>query len=116
MIRLSDDEYTRIARAAGDSGLTLAGFAAEATLSAAAGSAVVAPGEGERTVLREALRELMAARTAVNRFGSNVNQAVAALNATGNPPEWLVHAVNICRRAVERVDEATGHLRRALPL
>ena len=38
---------------------------------------------------REALLEVMAARTQVRRFGSNVNQAVRALNSTGEAPDWL---------------------------
>jgi hypothetical protein len=110
LVRLSDEEYARVVSAARISGLTLAGYTAEAALSA------LAPGQDDRTVLREALRELMAARAAVNRYGSNVNQAVAALNATGESPAWLAHAVNACRRAVERVDAAVGELRRGLPL
>lgn len=114
LIRLSDDEYARIECAAHDGGFTLAGFAAEATLAAA--GPVAAPDRSDRTVLQDALRELMAARAAVNRYGGNVNQAVAALNATGERPEWLCHAVVACSRAVERVDAAVGELRRGLPL
>lgn len=110
LIRLSDDEYARIVSAALVSGLTLAGYVAEVALSAQA------PRRDDRTVLREALLELMAARAAVNRYGGNVNQAVAALNATGEHPAWLVHAVNACSRAVERVDAAVIELRRGLPL
>jgi hypothetical protein len=52
--------------------------------------------------------ELFAARTAVNKFGSNANQAVAVLHATGRPPAWLHRSVDLCARAVEQVDEVCG--------
>jgi hypothetical protein len=54
----------------------------------------------------------MVARTAVNRFGGNVNQAVAALNATGVVPVWLVDAVALCQPAVEGLDETVALVRR----
>ena len=44
--------------------------------------------------LAELQRELFAARTAVNRTGVNLNQAVAALTSTGQAPVWLEHAVD----------------------
>lgn len=59
-------------------------------------------------------RELFAARTAVNRTGVNLNQAVAALNATGQPPAWLEHAVNRVTRAVAEVDTVVAQLHRRL--
>ena len=49
--------------------------------------------------LAELQRELFTARNAVNQTGVNLNQAVAALNATGQPPVWLEHAVS---RVVKR--------------
>jgi hypothetical protein len=59
---------------------------------------------------RQALAELMAARTQLRRFGTNVNQAVAALHTTGEAPEWLAPAVEVTARAVRRVDEAAVRL------
>jgi hypothetical protein len=61
-------------------------------------------------------RQLFEARTAVNRFGLNVNQAVTAQHATGQPQQpALTHAVALCARAVQRldavVDEIDGRLR-----
>lgn len=41
---------------------------------------------------RELLPELKQARTAVNRYGVNVNQAVAALRSVGNALLWLEKA------------------------
>ena len=93
--------------AAGRAGLTPSGFVGAAALAAARGVAV--PGvSGERA----ALAELMAARVQVRRFGTNVNQAVAALNASGEAPEWLGQAVVLAGRAVARVDEAAEALMR----
>ncbi len=49
------------------------------------------------------------------RFDEEDNQAVAALNATGETPEWLAQAVQLTTRAVRRVDEAAEQLMRRLP-
>lgn len=65
--------------------------------------------------LRDALAELMAARTQVRRFAVNVNQAIAQLNGTGEAPSWLDRAVALTDRAVERLDQATDAVVRALP-
>jgi hypothetical protein len=115
LLRLSDEEHELIQAAACRGGYTMAGYAAEATLAAAADRLVVAGGDADRMLLREALAALMSARSAVNRFGGNVNQAVAVLRATGAPPVWLGEAVALCRRAVERVDEAVAQVRHGLP-
>ncbi|MGQ7298033.1 plasmid mobilization protein [Quadrisphaera sp. KR29] len=103
--RATADEYALLAEAARSAGLTPSGYAAEAALAAARG--VQAP---SLTPVREALVELMAARTQVRRFAVNVNQAVRALNATGEAPEWLSAAVAVTDRAVERLDGAAADL------
>jgi hypothetical protein len=61
---------------------------------------------------QQALAELMAARTQLRWFGTNVNQAVAALHTTGESPEWLAPALEVTARAVRRVDEAAEALMR----
>lgn len=76
LLRLSDREYNLVQGAAWRDGYTMAGYAAEATLAAAGGHLVAAGNDADRAALREALAELMVARTAVNRFGANVNQRV----------------------------------------
>jgi len=103
--RATAEEYELLAEAAHSAGLTPSGYAAEAALAAARG--VRAP---SLTPVREALVELMAARTQVRRFAVNVNQAVKALNATGEAPVWLAAAVTITDRAVERLDGAAAEL------
>ncbi len=109
-VRLGDEELAAIEAAAGRAGLTPTGFVGAAALAAASGAAGPAAGES-----REALSELMAARAAVRRFGVNVNQAVAALNATGEAPDWLGQAVEATARAVARVDAAAEALMRRRP-
>jgi hypothetical protein len=48
---------------------------------------------------------LFEARTAVNRFGANVNQAVTKFHAAGEPPmDALAHAVALYMRAVHNLD------------
>jgi len=76
-------------------------------LAAARGTVPPAPSQS-----REALTELMAARAQVRRFGGNVNQAVAALNSTGETPQWLAQAVELTSRAVRQVDAAAEALMR----
>ena len=65
--------------------------------------------------LREALVELMAAAGLVRRVGTNLNQAVARLNATGQRGEDLLPAAQFCVRVIRRLDEAAEHVRRNVP-
>jgi len=63
----------------------------------------------------EALAEVMTAAGLVRRIGTNLNQAVARLNATGQRGEDLMPAAQFCMRAVQRLDEAAEQLRRSVP-
>ena len=65
--------------------------------------------------LREALAELMAAAGLVRRVGTNLNQAVARLNATGQRGDDLLPAAQFCVRVIRRLDEAAEQLRRSIP-
>jgi hypothetical protein len=107
-VRLSDDEYTTLAAAAARVELTTTGYVAEAALAAARdqetpGSPMDQAGIA-RVELAQLQRELFAARTALGRIGSNLNQAVTTLHRLGRPPAWLHETVIACRRVVERVD------------
>ena len=102
LLRLSEDEYDTLAKAAQGSGLTPSGFAAEAAL-ATAGTPAHGP-------LRLALVEYMQSRTQLRKVGVNLNQAVAELNATGAAPVWLERAVERVAAAVARNDAATEEL------
>lgn len=106
-VRLSDEEFAAIELAAGRAALTTTGYVGAVAIAAAAGTAPPALSQTQ-----QALAELMAARAQVRRLGGNVNQAVAALNATGQAPEGLGQAVAAAARAVARVDEAAELLMR----
>jgi len=108
-LRLTDEEYGAVVAAAARTGLTTTGWAAHAVVALASGSA---PPAEQRA--REALVELIQARTQVRRYATNVNQAVAVLHATGRAPEWLAQAVIQTNRATERLDAAADRLHRRL--
>jgi hypothetical protein len=92
---------------------TLAAFAVARRRPGEPGRAGDAPVGVEE--LAELQRELFAARTAVNRTGVNLNQAVAALNSTGQPPVWLEHAVSRVVSTVAEVDTVVARIHRRLP-
>jgi hypothetical protein len=116
--RFTDAELSQIKAAAEAAQMSVTGFCALAALAVArrkpgeAGRAGEAPAGVEE--LAELQRELFAARTAVNRTGVNLNQAVAALNSTGQPPVWLEHAVQRVTRAVAEVDTVVARIHRRL--
>ena len=64
--------------------------------------------------LRRVLIELMRAAGLVRRIGTNINQAVAKLNATGQPAGNLPgYAAETIRRA-DHIDEVADAVRKAL--
>lgn len=67
------------------------------------------------TPLREVLVELISAAGLVRRIGTNLNQAVARLNATGQRGEDLLPTAQFCVRVIRRLDEAAEHVRRNVP-
>ncbi len=107
---LTDDELAELDEAAGQAGLARGAFAAEVTMAAARGysARISAP-------IREALVELMSAAGLVRRIGTNLNQAVARLNSTGQRGEDLLPAAQFCVRVIRRLDEAAEHVRRNVP-
>ena len=113
--RFSEQELAEIAVASAAIGMTATGFAAEAALMAARGTPMALDAMVQREMFARVQRQLFEARTAVNRFGNNVNQAVAALHATGQPPiEALAHATALCTRAVRNLDQLIDELHRRL--
>jgi hypothetical protein len=107
---LTEEEFEEVSRAAQRSGLARGAFAAEAALASARGAEPKA-----WSPLREALVEVIAAAGLVRRAGTNLNQAVARLNATGQCGEDLVPAAQFCARVIRRLDEAAEQLRRTVP-
>ena len=128
----TDAEYSALAEAARRVGLTPTGFCAQAAL--AATTLRLVPGDvGPPTApsvgvpaglwadadprveaLAQMQAELAALRTTVVRVGTNLNQAVAALHATGEAPVWLRHVVEQCGRALRAVDDAASRVHRRL--
>ena len=69
---------------------------------------------GDRESLRQALIELMRAAGLVRRIGTNINQAVAKLNAIGQPAGDLPgYATGTIRRA-DHIDEVADAVRKVL--
>jgi hypothetical protein len=101
-VRYDDREHAALVAAAERAGLTVAGFLAGAGLSVA--------GQGpspSQAADRELLGELLRLRLAIRRYAVNVNQAVAALNSTGDAPVWLSQAMAGAHQAVLSADAAT---------
>ncbi|MEU1149365.1 hypothetical protein ACFYO9_29130 [Streptomyces sp. NPDC005863] len=104
--RFNDEEFALIKSAAAQSNLSVAGFLARAALRAAR--------DRDRTAAeiaddREVISALFESRRRLGWAGSNLNQAVKALNS-GAPAPQLVEAVAAVRAAADRVQEATAEL------
>jgi hypothetical protein len=110
-VMYGEDEWGTITGAAARAGLRPSGYVAAAALASAEGAAPPTAGSESR----ELLTELMQSRAAVRRYGTNLNQIAAALNAgVTEPPVWLAAAVAGAERATARIDEAASALRRRL--
>jgi len=107
---LTEEEFDEVSQAAGRLGLARGAFAADAALAAARGGQPPA-----LSPLREALTEVMTAAGLVRRAGTNLNQAVARLNGTGQRGADLRPAAEFCARVIRRLDEAAEQLRRSIP-
>jgi hypothetical protein len=106
---LTDEEFGELGAAAARAGLATGAYAAEAALSVARG--VASPADSP---FREALGEFIRAAGLVRRIGVNLNQAVAKLNATGQPSGDLLPYASACLRRVERLDMTAEEIRRRL--
>jgi hypothetical protein len=107
---LTETEFAEVSDAAARRGLARGAFAAEATLA----SAREIPA-GAWLPFREALVEVVRAAGLVRRIGTNLNQAVARLNAIGQPGGDLVPAARLCARVVARLDDTAEQLQRRIP-
>jgi hypothetical protein len=108
-IKLSAAEKAAVRAAAARAGMAPGAFAAQAVVDVA--EDWVRPGPAVR---RELMAELMDAAELVRRAGVNLNQAVARLNATGQPGLDLEPSAQFCMRAVRRADETVQLIRRGL--
>jgi hypothetical protein len=107
---LTLEEFEEVRQAAEWAGMARGAYAADATLAAASGVP-----DRTSSPLREVLGELMAATGLVRRIGTNLNQAVAKLNATGQRSEDLLPSAQFCARMIARLDETAEQVRRSIP-
>jgi hypothetical protein len=109
-VTLTGEEYTVIESAARQAGMARRAYIAQAALTAAVHGGPL----GDRESLRRALIELMRAAGLVRRIGTNINQAVAKLNATGQPAGDLTdYAAGSIRRA-DHIDAVADAVRKVL--
>ena len=108
---LTSEEYAVVIAAAGHAGLARRAYAAQAALAAAANGRPISDQES----FGQVLIELMRAAELVRRIATNLNQAVAKLNATGQPAGDLPgYAAESIRRA-DHIDQVADAVRKALP-
>lgn len=108
-------EHADVVAVAHSVGLTPTGFCAIAAPAVARGeTGAAALPSADIDSLRTIQAELFDVRTAVNRAGTNLNQAVAALNATGEAPSWLHNTAARLIRTFSTVDDAISAIHRRL--
>ncbi|MGW3835724.1 hypothetical protein [Streptomyces microflavus] len=104
--RLNEDEYALIRSAADRCKLSVAGFLARAALAAARD---LDRTSAEIADEREVITALFDSRRRLGWAGSNLNQAVKALNSGADAPQ-LEAAIAAVRRAADTAHEATTRL------
>jgi hypothetical protein len=109
---LTDAEFAALCEAAAAAGLARGAYAARVAVGAALGQAD--GGAGGQQLLREALAQLSRCAIQVGRVGTNLNQAVAKLNATGTADPALVLYAAEAIRLAGNLDEAAARVRRAV--
>lgn len=111
-LRLGDDERAAIEAGAVLARKTPSSYAADVAVAVAMGTLTPIP-----LTYREELRELVDARLALTRIGTNLNQIARVLNSGGDiPQEQLRAVVERVNEAVQRVDRATiVNMRRRRP-
>lgn len=109
-ISVSEQERQELETAARENRLTVSAFVAAQALAAARGQAPEAAGP-----LRDVLLNLNHATAQLQRAGTNFNQAVAELNATGQAPGNLMPYGRYTAKVAARVKEAADEIQRRLP-
>jgi hypothetical protein len=104
---LTDAEYAEVSAAARQAGLARGAYAAEAALATARGE-IATPD----APLADAVHALDRAALGVRRIGVNLNQAVAKLNATGQPSGDLPRYAQESIRRATRLEAAGEDLRK----
>jgi len=108
-VRLAKAEKAALETAADRAGLALSAYLGQAGLDAAEGRAA-SPGRMQQDMLAELTR----AGGLIRRAGTNLNQAVARLNATGAAGPDLRPAARYVTRVARHVDDAALRVSRGL--
>jgi hypothetical protein len=109
-ISVDPTEQAELNQAAQDEGLTPSAFVAAKAL-----AAVRRAETPTATELRELQADLNRATAQVQKVGTNLNQAVAALNATGQPPGNLIHYARYITAVIEKLDTIVMKIGQLLP-
>ena len=104
------EEYAVIEAAARRAGLARRAYIAQAVLAAAANGGPLS----NRESLQRALIELMRAAGLVRRIATNLDQAAARLNATGQPAGNLPACAAQSIRRAGHIDQVADAVRKAL--
>ena len=108
-LTLNPEEHEKIRAAAARNGMAKAAYAAKAAVDRAEGRDGTAPDGGR--IGPEVLAALMALVAEMQAIGSNLNQSVRKLNATGQRPGRLATQAAQCMDAIDRAGDAIEELR-----
>jgi uncharacterized protein (DUF1778 family) len=102
-LSLNDVERQAVEEAAAAEGLSVGAFAAQAAVAVARGQITPIPTDD-----RERLAELVHARVALSRIGTNLNQLARAANSGASVPAAQLDVVlDRVQRAVARLDDVS---------
>jgi hypothetical protein len=107
---LTDQEYAALAEAARQAGMARRAYAATAVMDAAANGTTISG----QDPLELILIELMSAAGQVRRIATNLGQAVAKLNATGQAAGDLPRYATGSLRRADHIDAVADVVRQAL--
>jgi hypothetical protein len=108
-IAIGKSEYRQLRERALSDGVTVSAFIAGKALAKDPRTAMAA------SLLHETLQELNKATSQMQKAGTNFNQCVAALNATGQPPGNLPQYARYTATVIRRVDDAIAAVCHQLP-
>ncbi len=107
---LNAQEYALLVEAAGQAGMARRAYVAQTVMAAAANGTAISG----QDPLELILIELMRAAGLVRRITTNLNQAIAKLNATGQPAGELPRYAAESTRRADNIDAVADVVRKAL--
>lgn len=110
LVRLSDEEYERVAAGAAATNLTVPAYLARR------GQEEIAPVQSGQRVTEAQMRALVSELYALKRIlglaGNNLNQIARMANSTGEVADETVHYAALIARTLERLEQFVSGLRR----